>query len=337
MSKLTFALEKNQKYPIICFDSGKGYSKEAYEVKDKGKAIFKTNITPSVVMPGMSEIAETTYINDKPFRFYQDVQKAVETSSVKTKQDKVHMQLVQKRLFELSKLSGQDIFDVILGCSLDIYKDNYRDNQKDRVKEFQEFAKHYLNKFTVKEEGVEKTIKVKNIVIRPETLSSLVGGVEITSNKAFMVDLGTLNNSFIPIINKTPKYESSVTGYEGYHYLIKKLTSYINDNLSKDTYDEDGIINYVENFKDTDKADKELNLLISEYFKTEYIKTIRNKLAELNCDKFSQIIFTGGTAQTFKKEIQDSFRIEVQFVKDPVVANVTGMYWRGKKELLENK
>lgn len=321
--------EKKGEVLIVSIDCGKGYVKICFEVPNRQKMKLEKTFIESRVSFGESETSETVYINGEPHAF-KDGERVVELGH-KTKHEKEHKSLMHYALYEVLKTTGISNFKVVLGCSLDTYRN------KVKVASLRDFMLEEKD-INIKVGKFDVDFKILDLVIQPETLTSIYSSnIKFSQENAFMIDIGTLNSQIIPIELGRPMLNNTRVDDLGYDNIIKAISQSFNDLDPSGWYEFATIKSYIEG----NKSEELFDAGIDEYF-GKYCNDLKKKLRELKCNKFSKIIFTGGSSSRFEKHImkhlidEESFKKEnVSFVKDPFFANVVGMYLKGSKLLQE--
>ena len=334
--------EKQNEELIVAIDCGKGYVKICFEVtKEDGKKKIEKIFIESRVTFGESETSETVYINGAPHAF-KDGERVVEAEE-KTKFSLEHKVLMRYALYEVLKRTGISKYKVVFGCSLDTYRNKIKvgllrefmldmiDIDGNRLKED---PKTNIN---MKVGKFDVNFEILDLVVQPETLTSIFSSnVKFAEENAFLIDIGTLNSQIIPIELGRPLIQETRVDDLGYDNIIKAITQTFNDLDTKSGWYNFGTVkSYIEGGKKDELFDEG----IKEYF-VKYCTRLKKTLKELKCNKFSKIIFTGGSSNRFEGYIRANFidnvnylEDNVSFVKEPFYANVVGMYIKGSKML----
>lgn len=339
---------KNMKRKLkVSVDAGKGYTKWAYEKlvegtdKNGNKVVRPKWITgielSSVEVDKEAEIGTTTYITtngvEKKYNFFGTT-KAVENND-KSKDNEEHRALMQRTLFKIALEEDVTDFELIMCMSLDQYKvkENIEKMRKTMfVKEFtvKEMVK---DKKTKNEEEVEKTIRIHNVVIEPETLvTTRFANVKFKDVNAILVDIGTLNVGIAPIEEGRVNVENITAPRLGYAHMITKLKDYCDShNKNKEELPEKMLDIYVRKEQGTDK---ELDELIREFFINDYSVELKKHINNKGYGRFATLVFLGGTSIDCEEHIRASFTEykNVEVITD-IFATVKGAYKKGVKDL----
>lgn len=339
---------KNMKRKLtVSVDAGKGYTKWAYEKlvegtdKNGNKVVRPKWITgielSSVEVGKEAEIGTTTYITtngvEKKYNFFGTT-KAVENND-KSKDNEEHRALMQRTLFKIALEEDVTDFELIMCMSLDQYKvkENIEKMRKTMfVKEFtvKEMVK---DKKTKNEEEVEKTIRIHNVVIEPETLvTTRFANVKFKDVNAILVDIGTLNVGIAPIEEGRVNVANITAPRIGYYHMISKLKEYCNSHDEKKTeYPEKMLDIYV---RKEQGNDENLDKLIREFFINDYSVELKKEIDKKGYGRFATLVFLGGTSIDCEEHIRASFTEykNVEIITD-IFATVKGAYKKGVKDL----
>ena len=292
----------------------------------------------------------------------------------RTKAHEFHRVLLAEALRKVRQATSRSLFNVVVGISVDsltaddgaaVYLtmlnkhpqgteefDSLPPNaKKDYVRKLMhELINDYTGTTYKLEYGSEKfDIVINDLLVAPETQSGSysLGGIDFESEEyynTYIVDIGGLNRTILPIIGRKPLTDALDTDYLGMSYIIKEATKHLIRAAAD--YREGGTIDraFVERsikfytIKDENEA-KEEELEIDDFL-FEYFDKLTNSLRAMEGCAFNRqtgkLIFIGGGSHSLKPFIETYYKdhyptnYKVEVIDDALYANVLGMYYFGE-------
>lgn len=332
--KTNATTDDSRKEGIAIFDVGMGCNKYGW-IKDTGE--LEMDKMPSRVKMDIEDGMELVLIDNKLHDFRCATRVQEETGSA-TKATEHHKALMRKGLYEIYKKTGITDFRVMAACSLDSYVS--KNKGQDVLDTLWDSKTSKNNNFKIGKFGGEQVeLRVKEVKIKPETLSGIVSmGLKLKGRTVVGIDIGHYNFSMLPVKDLVPDYENMHFSSDGMSSLIKTIVK--NGNASTLTVNGRKL-----NENDVELIDDMMQDLEAHEDKVEYIKTgvlpflkeIESKLANkymLNSkSKNLTLAFLGGGCETLKPFIQDYFKdFDIAIAEDAQFATLRGIAGRAIKE-----
>lgn len=297
-----------------------------------------------------------------------------------TKAHEYHRILLLKALYNIYLKTGRQVFDVGVGTSIDNYiEDNgakvyltmldeklptelqVKVDSVESKKEKNEIYKAYVEElkaqfiskeFVVRETGGEPvTIVINDLYIAPETVTGATMIDVDDLAHAYVIDIGGLNESFLPIVNFAPIFDHIITNKNGMAHKYEEIANWLVSKSSEVTaMDRDGV-EVILNNRDTMldvNTEESIKDYMRIYFDEVTDKLKRNKVALK--EGVTTLIFIGGGSQVLAPYIKDYYtnvcdmKGKVHIAeKDGIYSNVTGIYeaaanyFDDRKYLRQNK
>ena len=341
-AKKTRKTKKTDNTPKECiaiFDVGMGCTKFGW-INVKGE--LEMDKVPSRVKMNIEDGMELVMIDNRLHDFRCSTRVQEETGSA-TKATEHHKALMRKGLYEIHKKTGAKEFKVMAACSLDSYVS--QNKGEDVLNMLWDSENPYNNNFKIGKFGGEQVeLKVKEVKIKPETLSGIVSmGLKLKGRTVVGIDIGHYNFAMLPVKDLVPDYAGMHFSSEGMSSLIKTIVR--NGNASTLTVNGRKL-----NENDVELIDEMMQDLEAHPDKVEYIKTgvlpFLKEIETILADKYMlnsksknlTLAFLGGGCETLKPFIQDYFEdFNIVIAEDAQFATLRGIANRAVKEFKEEK
>ena len=301
---------------LVGYDNGMGQNKIYFVMN--GEEYFID--FPSMVKEIDYETTDAIEIQGKNYSFTEG--RIAAENGHNGKDDDIHKLLLAKGLYEVYKKTGKKIFDVVMNCSLDSYKDDRGNSVKEKMLEFETVK--------IKEKFKDEVeLKINRLAILPEALvGGLLGKVKFKEEDVILNDIGTKNFTILQIIKAVPKYETS---FATKHGMLK-----IYEDIADRTKDEglssaSSVEMYLEKTANgTYDIVPEIDSKILKYLMETIFVEIDKKLSNLDMSRFTKLVFLGGGSVYLKRFLEAKYtEREIIFVENAYFANAKGLFKKG--------
>lgn len=284
---------------------------------------------------------------------------------VNTKAHEYHRILMLKSLYNIYLATGRRVFNVVVGTSLDSYREdegarvylsmlneklpeelenavNSTNDPSVQHKIYKEYAEElkskYISKsFVVRETGKDPvTLIINDLHVAPETITGATKVETDDLEHAVICDFGGLNESYLPIVNYAPVFDSLISNKHGMADKYKKIAQWIETRSSDVSVDSTGIEVMLNN---PAKINEKMNHLIKDALFSmfdEMVAKLKSNSVVYQEDVTS-IICIGGGAQVLAPYLKEYFSTVVNIgnklyiaEENGIYANVAGMYDTGE-------
>lgn len=363
----------NTKYAYMDFDIEKGTYTEVTT------GVFESRVSEvnSLSKTGLSKLTKfdgkSYLISKEADRVCSDLANDV---AGKTKAHEYHRVLLGAALREVCEKTGRNLFNVVVGISVDsltadngagVYLtmldrhphgteeyDNLSNKEKKEyvIKMMDELINDYTGTTFNLEYGAQKyEIVINDLLVAPETQSGSfsLGDIDDFESEEYynlyIIDIGGLNRTILPIIGGVPQIKKMDTNYNGMTNIVEEATKDLireaadyNDDILIDKSFVERSIKFYE-LKDEDQ-------LVDDYL-FKYFDELTSSLKRLDGCSFSpqtgKLIFIGGGSHSLKGFIETYYTNEckttfpVEVIDDALYSNVVGMYYFGEQRFEDRK
>lgn len=372
LEKLSYELSQLTPF-IVGIDCGKYNTKYAYTIDNETleRGLFASKVERVSECPYDSGVK--FFVDDEIYAMLnakrvseEDIIRNLDIAPMpNTKAHEYHRVLMLKALYKIYLETGRRVFNVVVGASLDSYKEDegarvylsmLNEELPQEVQEqlknthdikeqhliYKQYAQKVKNRFeaksfTVRESGKEAvTLIINDLHVAPE---SVTGATKVDYDDllhAYIGDLGGLNDSFIPVVQYAPIFEHIISNKNGMMDKYRKIAQWLETKSSDCTIADRTNIEVLLNNRHL--MDASLEALIKEAIFDILTKMI-NKLMQNNIPfqpGITSLVFIGGGAQVLAPYIKEFFTEKVDLKgklyiaeEDGIYSNVFGMFDAG--------